>query len=161
MRLSPAGGRARRSMDSASSAAVGALERRVGAALGEHGLEGKRLLVAVSGGPDSMALLHALYRLRDEYRLTLCGAHLNHRLRGRGFGRRRRVRGERVFSELLGIPYTVDSADVAAYRGRHRLSLEDAARRVRYAFLADAAHEARRPRNRAWAYRPTTRRKPC
>ena len=129
-------------MKRASSAAVGALERRVGAALGEHGLAGKRLLVAVSGGPDSLALLHALYRLRGEYDLTLCGAHLNHRLRGADSD------ADAEFAagafKLLGIPYTVDGADVAAYRGRHRLSLEDAARRVRYAFLADACvkHDA-------------------
>ena len=142
MRLSPAGGRARRSMDSASSAAVGALERRVGAALGEQDLAGKRLLVAASGGPDSLALLHALWRLRGEYGLALCGAHLNHRLRGADSDADAEFAAG-VFSEL-GIPYTVDSADVAEYRSRHKLSLEDAARRVRYAFLADAAvkHDA-------------------
>ena len=113
------------------------LERQVRAALREHGLAGKRLLVAVSGGPDSLALLHALWRLRDEYGLTLCGAHLNHRLRGAESDADAEFAADAF--ERLGTPYTVDGADVAAYRRRHRLSLEDAARRVRYAFLTDAA----------------------
>ena len=113
------------------------LERKVRAALREHGLEGKRLLVAVSGGPDSLALLHALYRLSGEHDLTLCGAHLNHMLRGT------ESEADAEFAEGafegLSVPFTVDGADVAAYRRRHRLSLEDAARKVRYSFLADAA----------------------
>ena len=113
--------------------------KRVGAAISERGLSGKRLLVAVSGGPDSLALLHALYRLRGEYGLTLRGAHLNHRLRGA----ESEADAEFVADtfERLGVPFTVDGVDVAGYRRRHRLSLEDAARRVRYSFLADAAAE--------------------
>ena len=126
-------------MDSASSRAIDALERRVAAAIRERGFAGRRLLVAVSGGPDSLALLNSLYRLRCEYRLTLCGAHLNHKLRGAESD----ADADFVANafETLGIPCTVESADVAAYRSKHRLSLEDAARRLRYAFLASAAQE--------------------
>ena len=113
------------------------LVKRVGIALNEHGLAGKRLLVAVSGGPDSLALLHALHRLSGEHNLTLCGAHLNHRLRGAESEADAEFVGDTFRG--LGIPFTVDGVDVAAYRRRHRLSLEDAARRVRYSFLADAA----------------------
>ena len=129
-------------MTPASSAAVDALERRVRGELGKCGLSGRKLLVAVSGGPDSMALLHALHTLRDEHRLTLYGAHLNHLLRGEESD----ADAEFVADTFrrLDIDYTLDSADVAKYRRRHRLSLEDAARRVRYGFLADAAtkHDA-------------------
>ena len=113
------------------------LERQVRAALREHGLKGKKLLVAVSGGPDSLALLHSLYRLRGECGLTLCGAHLNHKLRGVESDADAEFAGDTF--ERLDVPFTVDGVDVAAYRRRHRLSLEDAARRVRYSFLADAA----------------------
>ena len=115
------------------------LLRCVAAAISGHGLGGKRLLVAVSGGPDSLALLHALWRLRGEYRLTLCGAHLNHLLRGAESDADEEFAGDTFAG--LGIPFTVGGADVAGYRRRHRLSLEDAARRVRYSFLADAAAE--------------------
>lgn len=118
------------------------LLRQIAAALTEHDLAGARLLVAVSGGPDSLALLHALWRLRDEYGLTLVGAHLNHNLRGAESDADAEFAANTF--KRLGMPYTVDSADVAAYRRTHRLSLEDAARRVRYTFLSDAAakHEA-------------------
>ena len=136
-------GKARQiAMTPASSAAVDALERRVSGDLGEYGLAGRKLLVAVSGGPDSMALLHALWRLGDEHRLTLYGAHLNHLLRGEESDADAKFVADTF--RRLGIDYTLDSADVAEYRRRHRLSLEDAARRVRYAFLADAAsrHDA-------------------
>ena len=115
------------------------LLRRVAAAISGHGLGGKRLLVAVSGGPDSLALLHALWRLRGEYGLQLVGAHLNHRLRGAESDADAKFAGDTFAG--LGIPFTVDGADVAGYRRRHRLSLEDAARRVRYSFLADVAAE--------------------
>ena len=139
MRLRVAGEPMRGAMRSASSGAVGALEGRVAAAISGHGLGGKRLLVAVSGGPDSLALLHALWRLRGEYGLQLVGAHLNHRLRGAESDADAEFAGDTF--ERLGIPFTVDGADVAGYRRRHRLSLEDAARRVRYSFLADVAAE--------------------
>ena len=115
------------------------LERQIRDALREHSLKGKRLLVAVSGGPDSLALLHALWRLRGEYGLQLVGAHLNHRLRGAESDADAEFAGDTF--ERLGIPFTVGGADVAGYRRRHRLSLEDAARRVRYSFLADVAAE--------------------
>ena len=116
---------------------VKGLVKRVAAALREHGLEGKRLLVAVSGGPDSLALLHALHGLSGEHNLTLFGAHLNHKLRGAESEADAEFVGDTF--QGLGIPFTVDGVDVAAYRRRHKLSLEDAARRVRYSFLADAA----------------------
>ena len=113
------------------------LLKRVGDVISGQGLSGRKLLVAVSGGPDSLALLHSLYRLRGEYGLTLCGAHLNHKLRGVESDADAEFAGDAF--ERLGVPFTVDGVDVAAYRRRHRLSLEDAARRVRYSFLADAA----------------------
>ena len=126
-------------MDSASSASMAALQRRVALALSKHDLQGKRLLVAVSGGPDSLALLHTLWQLRDEHELTLYGAHLNHGLRGAESDADAEFTADTF--KRLDIPFTSDSADVATYRTQHKLSLEDAARQVRYAFLAVAATE--------------------
>ena len=137
MRLSRVGVATQGTMDSASSWATDALEGRVAAVISERDLAGKKLLVAVSGGPDSLSLLHALHRLSGEHSLTLCGAHLNHKLRGAGSEADAEFVGDTF--QGLGIPFTVDGMDVAAYRRRHKLSLEDAARRVRYSFLADAA----------------------
>lgn len=120
--------------------AIARLERRVRSALERSGLAGGKLLVvAVSGGPDSLALLHALHRLEADLGLRLHGAHLDHRLRGRA------SEEDALFVagtfRGLGIPGTVEAADVAAYRRQHRLSLEQAARQVRYAFLARVASE--------------------
>lgn len=124
-------------MRSPDSAALAPLRRALAAALTECDMRGKTLLVAVSGGGDSLALLYALHQAQAEFDLRLCGAHLNHTLRGAESD------ADAAFVAAafrrLGMPCTLQRADVAAYRRAHRLSMEDAARRARYAFLADAA----------------------
>jgi len=92
----------------------------------------RRLLLAVSGGADSTALLLILSRLAKNLRLQLGVAHFDHGLRGR----RAALREQGLVGELalsLGLPFYSDSA-----RGR-RLTAEDAARRARYDFLASVA----------------------
>ena len=97
---------------------------------------GARLVVAVSGGPDSVALLHLLHRLRAEWKLTLRVAHLDH-------GLRRDSPQDAAFVRDLasrwGVPATIERRDVAPLCRRHGWSLEDGARRVRYQFLLDVA----------------------
>ena len=119
------------------SAALAPLRQALAAALTACDMRGKTLLVAVSGGGDSLALLYALHQAQAEFDLRLRGAHLNHTLRGDESDADAAFVAETF--RRLAIPYTLQRADVAAYRRAHRLSLEDAARRVRYAFLADAA----------------------
>ncbi len=116
------------------AAAVDRLDREVEAALRGSAPAAKKLVVAVSGGPDSLALLHALLHLRAPLGLKLHGAHLNHGLRGDA-GAKDAAFVADSFSRA-GIPYAAENADVASYRAAHRLSLEEAARDVRYAFLA-------------------------
>lgn len=100
-------------------------------------LEGTHtLLVAVSGGPDSMALLHALYRLRDILPVQLIVAHLNHGMRADAAADAQFVEAR---AQELGLPCVSTTRDVPTYRQRHKLSPEDAARRVRYAFLQETA----------------------
>ena len=97
------------------------------------------LLVAVSGGPDSVCLLHILAGLREGLGVTLHIAHLNHKLRGA-----ESEADARYVSELasrLGIPATIEERDVKAYQTRQRISLEEAAREVRYTFLAQVAQD--------------------
>ena len=96
------------------------------------------LVVAASGGPDSTALLRCLYNLRDEHRLTLHVAHLNHDFRGveadhdAAF-----VQG---LADSLGLPCSIDKQDPIAYqRERGVSSFEQAAREMRYSFLAAVA----------------------
>lgn len=124
-------------MRSPDSAALLPLRHALADALTACDMRCKTLLVAVSGGGDSLALLYALHQAQAEFDLRLRGAHLNHTLRGAESD------ADAAFVAAafrrLDIPYTLQRADVAAYRRAHKLSMEDAARRVRYAFLADAA----------------------
>jgi tRNA(Ile)-lysidine synthase len=96
---------------------------------------GRILVVGVSGGPDSLALLHYLHRLH----YPLLVASFNHRLRPEAEADVAFV--QRVAVEL-GLPFVTDSADVAAYAGAEGLSLEEAARELRYRFLFRAARQA-------------------
>ncbi len=99
---------------------------------------GKTLLVAVSGGPDSVCLLHILVGLQAELGVKLHVAHLDHQLRGADSEADARYVAN--LAARLGTPVTLARHDVKAYRVAHRLSLEEAAREVRYGFLAEVAH---------------------
>lgn len=99
-----------------------------------RGLEGVPgpLVVAVSGGPDSLALLLAARRVRGD----LVVAHFNHGLRVEARGDAEFVRG---IAEQLGCAFATGTGDVRGVATRERRSIEDAARRLRYAFLAGVA----------------------
>ena len=100
--------------------------------------ERTHVLVAVSGGGDSVALLHLLHRFAARRRIGLTVAHLDHALRrGSGADSRFVVR----LAASLGLPSIVLRRDVAASRRKDE-SLEEAARRVRRAFLLEAAVKA-------------------
>lgn len=94
---------------------------------------GDRVLVAVSGGPDSVALLHVLWTLRDDLDISLHVGHLNHSMRGRESDLDASY--VREFATNLGLPCTVEKVDVPRIRESLRLSPEEAARMVRYDFL--------------------------
>ncbi|GAB6139002.1 tRNA lysidine(34) synthetase TilS [Halanaerobaculum tunisiense] len=94
---------------------------------------GDRLVVAVSGGPDSLALLHLLTRLQEDYQLKLHIAHLNHQLRGEVAAQEAQF--VKKIATSWQLPVTVESRDVQSFQQEAGLSLEDAARKVRYDFL--------------------------
>ena len=110
-------------------------------AIEEHRLldHGDSVVVGVSGGPDSLCLLHVLCRLGQEFDLTVHVAHLNHGLRGSdadadaGF--------VRALAADWDLACTVERADVPLLANEHRLAVEEAARRARYAFLGRVARE--------------------
>jgi len=107
---------------------------KVFAFVGEHSLfsSGDTVVVAVSGGPDSVALLDILLGLPD-LRLSLVVAHLNHCLRGAESDGDERFVAD--LAESRGIPFVCERVDVQDLSLRERLSLEDAGRRARYEFF--------------------------
>ena len=98
-----------------------------------------RVIVGVSGGPDSITLLHLLFRMKAQYNLQLCVAHLNHQLRGREADEE--AKWVKEFALHLKIPVIMDSFNVALLAERKSLSLEEAARLARYNFLERAADQ--------------------
>jgi tRNA(Ile)-lysidine synthase len=98
---------------------------------------GSRVLVAISGGSDSVALLFLLRDLAENGRFTIVGlAHLNHGLRATAD---RDERFCRDLADRLHLRIAVKKEDVWGYARGRNLSVEDAARRIRYDFLEQAA----------------------
>ena len=97
---------------------------------------GDRVLAAVSGGADSVALLQVLRMLAPELHLHLEAAHLNHNLRAQA---RRDADFVRGLAADMGIACHIGEADVAALGREAGLCLEEAGRRARYTFLEDLA----------------------
>ena len=101
------------------------------------------LLVAVSGGADSMALLTALHELRQELAVGLSVVHLNHRLRDAADEDEAQVRH---MAESLGLRFFSARKNVAALDARQGLSIEMAAREARYALFESVARRELRGR---------------
>ncbi|MFA9380340.1 MAG: tRNA lysidine(34) synthetase TilS [Acetanaerobacterium sp.] len=98
---------------------------------------GDRIVAGVSGGADSMALLHFLCALRAQYDLTLQVCHVNHGIRGE-----EAVRDERLvagYCERHGVPCEVVHADVPALAQARGVSVEECGRMVRYEAFARIA----------------------
>ncbi len=102
-------------------------------------LPGSKLVVAVSGGADSLAMLHVLYALQSSLGCGLHVATLDHGLRGEAG-----VADAQFVVQLAaswGLPVTAGQVDVKALASRQKMSVEAAARLARYDFLADVAHQ--------------------
>jgi tRNA(Ile)-lysidine synthase len=109
--------------------------RSVRAFITSHDLlcPGERVAVAVSGGADSVALLRLLLELRQELGIVISVAHLNHQLRGADAERDADFVAE--LAQRHGLEFHLAVRDVRAYAAEHKLSLEAAGRRLRYAFF--------------------------
>ncbi|MHB8069719.1 MAG: tRNA lysidine(34) synthetase TilS [Desulfobaccales bacterium] len=102
----------------------------------EHLLtRGERVLVAVSGGPDSVALLRLLHRLHPDLGLELGVAHFDHGLRGEQS--REEARFVAALARSLSLPCYLGEGDTRESARRERVSLQMAARRLRFRFLEE------------------------
>lgn len=106
--------------------------------LRKHFPEGGRMLCAVSGGLDSMCLLDFL---RRQTGFSVIAAHFNHQLRGEAADRDENF--VRTYCEKQGVPFVAGRGDTRALAAAEGLSVEAAARKLRYAFLEETAERER------------------
>ncbi len=95
-----------------------------------------KIVAGISGGPDSMCMLHILIRLREIYNLSIYGAHLNHQFRGEEADRDAEY--VKYICREWGIPVFFKVFDVPAFAKESGLSAEDAGRIIRYRLYDEA-----------------------
>ncbi|MBI3008991.1 MAG: tRNA lysidine(34) synthetase TilS [Candidatus Omnitrophica bacterium] len=95
--------------------------------------EGEKILIGISGGPDSVCLFHILRELKPFYRLRLHLVHFNHKLRGRESDKDAEF--VRRLASSYKVPVTIKSLDIRRLAKEKKISVEDAARQARYEFF--------------------------
>lgn len=119
----------------------GKMEKAVLSFIKKHQLltKGAKVLVGVSGGPDSIALLHFLKEIRKNWNLELIALSIDHSLRGEDSV------ADLEYVKAKCVEWEIDfhgvTLDVPAYEKVHRLSTEVAARKLRYQFFAEKMTE--------------------
>lgn len=98
-----------------------------------------KVLVGFSGGPDSMALLHSLNRLKDILNIQLYAMHINHQLRPKSADEDEKFC--RQVCKKLSIPITTCKVNVKNYAKQNKLSIEESARELRYEHLLKTARK--------------------
>lgn len=96
-------------------------------------LSGRTVAVGVSGGADSMALLHVLLELKDEFGMNIIACHVNHGIRGETADRDEKFVVEAC--KKLGVEVRVLRADVPGTAKKMHLGVEECGRRIRYDFF--------------------------
>ena len=105
--------------------------------INRYGLYSSRIMCALSGGADSVCLLLCLRELSEKTGFSLSAGHVNHMLRGDESDRDEEF--ARSLCERLGIEFSVRRVDVNTFRSSKGLSLEEAARELRYDALREMA----------------------
>lgn len=98
---------------------------------------GDNILVAFSGGPDSVLALHFLNKFRNKYKIQLVAVHFNHQLRGKEADKDELFCEK--FCEVNSIPYYSSKLDVKGFAKKNKISIEEAARKLRYKNLEEIA----------------------
>ena len=98
---------------------------------------GQKIFVAVSGGADSMVLLHVLHSLAKKHRWKIFVAHFNHQLRGRASDADEKL--ARATAKKMSLPVFTERGEVARFAAQSKISVEMAARKLRHEFFARVA----------------------
>jgi tRNA(Ile)-lysidine synthase len=93
-------------------------------------LSGEKILIALSGGPDSVFLLHFLNKFKNKFKIEIAAVHINHRLRGQDSERDEQF-CEAICKELA-IPFYLMHTNVNSYAKKNKMSIELAGRKIRY-----------------------------
>lgn len=96
---------------------------------------GDKILIALSGGPDSVFLLHLLIKYKSKFKIEIAAAHLNHSLRGKDADEDENFCSE--LSRRLNIQYFSKKVDIKKLAVKFKLSIEEMARNERYSFLKE------------------------
>jgi len=102
--------------------------------------DGDRILVGVSGGPDSVSLLHLLWRLRKTRPIDIIAVYLDHGLRRQA---RREARMITELGERLGVDVLIEHIPVTEFARKNKVSLETAGRELRYRAFSAIARQRR------------------
>ncbi|SCI31134.1 MULTISPECIES: tRNA lysidine(34) synthetase TilS [unclassified Romboutsia] len=103
--------------------------------------KGDKIVVGLSGGPDSVCLLHILNRMKEEWDLEIYAAHLNHQIRG--------IEAQKdafyisKLCEELGITFFIKSINVPEYCEKNGVSIEEGARQLRYEMFYEIKNNTR------------------
>src|SRR5690625_3654062 len=116
------------------------MERKVLSFIQEHEIveKGKTVLVGVSGGPDSMALLHFFQQIRKKWNLRIKVVIVDHQLRAEES--KEEVFYVQNYCKEWDIPLKALSVDVNTYKHTHKLSTQVAARQLRYQVYEEQMH---------------------
>ena len=115
------------------------IEQKVIKFIKDHNIisSGDNILIALSGGPDSVFLLSFLVRFRNKYNIKIGLLHYNHKLRGEEAERDQNFC--RSVAEQYNLPFFLEQGDVKKYAEENKLSVEEAGRILRYKALEAAA----------------------
>lgn len=100
--------------------------------------ENENIIIGVSGGLDSIALLHCLAAFSKPLRIKIIVCHLNHQIRGESADLDAQFVED--LAKFYGLDFVLGLRNVPKFAEEHGLSVEDAARELRYAFLKQQAH---------------------
>ena len=104
-----------------------------------------KLIVALSGGIDSMCLLDAFYKLQNEFRYKLCAMHIHHGIRGTEADKD--LIFVKKYCKSINVTLYEKKVDAIGYSKKNSISLEEAARKLRYQALLEKANELKDIKN--------------